>query len=406
MYKEIENSVCAPKGFTAAGMHCGLKKNKNKKDLALIYCDKICTAAGVYTTNAVKGAPVTVTKENLKNGLAQAVICNSRNANTCNKDGEEKAKLMCSLIAEKLNINESDVIVASTGVIGQTLPIEPIKNSCGELVSKLSKTGANDAAQSIMTTDLFTKEAAVEVALKDNTLVKIGAIAKGSGMIHPNMATMLCFVTTDINISSQMLAKALKYASDDTFNMLSVDGDTSTNDMLTVLASGQAGNNIIEEENDDYKVFCEALKFVCRKMTVLMAKDGEGATKLVVCKVSGAENKKIAKCVARAVISSNLVKTAMFGEDANWGRILCAIGYGYNEVDVSKIDVLLSSENGKVDVCQNGYGVEFSEEIAKEVLSSDEIDININLKAGNSYAEAFGCDLTYDYVKINGDYRT
>ncbi len=404
-YTYIEGSVTAPKGFTAAGIHCGIRKNKTKRDLALIFCEKKCTAAAVYTTNLVKSSPITVTKKNLEDGYAQAVIVNSGNANTCNADGMEKAELMCSLAAEKLGISPEDIIVGSTGVIGQILPIEPIRDGMEQLVSELSVDGATNAAEAIMTTDTISKEVAVETVIAGKT-VRVGGISKGSGMIHPNMATMLCFVTTDAAVSADMIRKAVKSAADKTFNMISIDGDTSTNDTLSVMASGLAGNPEITEENEDYEIFLEALTAVCRGLARMMAKDGEGATKLLTCKVSGAKTEKDAKGVAKSVICSSLLKAAMFGADANWGRVLCAIGYSGCDVDVNKVDVAFASEAGRIDVCKNGAGIDFSEEIAKSILIKDEIDIIVDLNDGEGTAEAYGCDLTYEYVKINGDYRT
>ena len=401
----IKGSVTAAKGFTASGIHCGIRKNKTKRDIALIFCEKKCTAAAVYTTNLVKSSPIYVTKNNISDGYAQAVICNSGNANTCNADGMEKAEMMCRLTAEKLGISEKDVIVGSTGVIGQVLPIEPIAEGMEQLVSELSVDGALNAAEAIMTTDTVAKESAVETVIGGKT-VKVGGISKGSGMIHPNMATMLCFVTTDAAVSAEMLRKAVKTAADKTFNMISIDGDTSTNDMLSVMASGLAGNDEIVSEGEDYDAFLEALTAVCRGLARMMAKDGEGATKLLTCKVSGAKTENDAKGVAKSVICSSLLKAAMFGADANWGRVLCAIGYSGCDVDVNKVDVSFSSKAGKIDVCKNGAGIEFSEEIAKTVLVEDEIDIIVALNDGEGSAEAYGCDLTYEYVKINGDYRT
>ena len=404
-YKFIDGSVTAAKGFTASGIHCGIRKNKSKRDLALIFCEKKCTAAAVYTTNLVKSSPITVTKKNLENGFAQAVIVNSGNANTCNADGMEKAQLMCSLTAEKLGISADDIIVGSTGVIGQILPIEPIAEGMAQLVSELSKDGSSNAAEAIMTTDTVPKEVAVETTVGGKT-VRVGGISKGSGMIHPNMATMLCFVTTDAAVSAQMLQKAVKTAADLTFNMISIDGDTSTNDTLSVMASGLAGNDEITSEGEHYTAFLEALTAVCRELARLMAKDGEGATKLLTCKVSGAKTEKDAKGVAKSVICSSLLKAAMFGADANWGRVLCAIGYSGCDVDVDKVDVSFASKAGSIDVCKNGAGIDFSEELAKTILTEDEIDIIVELNDGEGSAEAFGCDLTYEYVKINGDYRT
>ena len=403
--KYIEGGVTAAKGFLASGIHCGIRKNKTKADLALIYSEKLCHAAGVYTQNLVKGAPILVTRKNIANGKAQAVICNSGNANTCNADGEQKAWRMCEIAANVLHIDPTDVIVASTGVIGQVLPIEPIENAAEALAAALSADGSNMAAKAIMTTDTIEKEVAAEVEIGGKT-VTVGGIAKGSGMIHPNMATMLCFVTTDCAISAEMLQKAIKSAADRTFNMISVDGDTSTNDTLTVMANGEAGNAEITTAGAEYDAFCEVLTAVCKKLSMMMAGDGEGATKLLICKTTGAKDWETAKTVAKSVICSSLLKAAMFGEDANWGRVLCAIGYAGADIDINKVDVAFRSENGYVAVCKDGAGIDFSEEIAANVLHTREITILVELNSGDAEAEAFGCDLTYDYVKINGDYRT
>jgi len=397
--------VCAPKGFKASGIHCGIRKNKTKKDIALIMADNLCSAAAVYTTNKVYGAPITVTREHLKNGKAQAVVCNSGNANTCNADGVQKATMMAQLVEKQTGIPASDVIVASTGVIGQVLPIEPIADGMQQLVEELNYNGSDDAATAIMTTDTVKKEFAVccEIGGRE---VTIGAIAKGSGMIHPNMATLLCFVTTDVNISSEMLDKALKEVVVDTLNMVSVDGDTSTNDMLTIMASGLADNDEIVCEGADYNVFKTALNEVLTKASKAIAKDGEGATKLMECVVKNAESKQLARVIAKSVITSSLLKAAVFASDANWGRILCAIGYAEGQFDISKIDVDIVSSKGKVTVCQNGSGVEFDEDVATKVLDNDEFTIVVDMHSGNFEATAWGCDLTYDYVKINADYRT
>ncbi len=405
MIEFIDGGVTAPKGFKASGIHCGIRKNKTKKDLALILSDTECDAAAVYTQNLVYGAPITVTRNNISDGKARAVICNSGIANTCNADGIEKAELMCSLAAEAAGLKPTDFVVASTGVIGQPINIEPIKSGLPQLVSQLSTDGSNDAAEAIMTTDTVKKEFAVEFLLGGKNC-KIGAISKGSGMIHPNMATMLCFITTDVNIDSAMLKSALTDVVGDSFNMLSVDGDTSTNDTVAVLASGMAENNRIVTKNDDYNTFVSALAAICEKLVKLMAKDGEGATKMVECQVSGAKSKEIAKICAKSVICSSLVKAAMFGADANWGRILCALGYAGVDIDVNKVDVYFKSEGGEILVCKDGAGVEFSEELAKEILVKDEVYIIVKLNDGDFFANAYGCDLTYDYVKINGDYRT
>ncbi len=403
--KMIEGGVTAAQGFVAGGIHCGVRKNKSKPDLAMIYSEKPCAAAAVYTQNLVKGAPILVTQKNIADGAAKAVICNSGNANTCNADGEEKAQAMCDLTAQALGIAPQDVVVASTGVIGQVLPIEPIQAGIPELVKALSADGSHAAATAIMTTDTIAKEAAAEVEIGGKT-VKVGGISKGSGMIHPNMATMLCFVTTDCAISPAMLDKAIHQVTEKTFNMISVDGDTSTNDTFAILANGAAGNPEITAPGPDYDAFAQALEAVCRQLSKLMAGDGEGATKLLVCRVDGAMDLSMARTVSKSVICSTLFKAAMFGADANWGRVLCAIGYSGAAVDVNKIDVSFRSAKGQVDVCQNGAGIPFSEEKASQVLSEHEIEILVHLHLGEASAEAYGCDLTYDYVKINGDYRT
>lgn len=403
--KFTDGGVTAPKGFTANGIHCGIRKSKDKKDLALIFCEKECDTAAVYTQNLVCGAPITVTKNNISDGKARAVVCNSGIANTCNADGIEKAEGMCEITANALGISKSDIIVASTGVIGQPLDLEPVKNGINELVSGLNKNGSDSAANAIMTTDTVKKEFACEFTLGGKPC-HIGAISKGSGMIHPNMATMLAFITTDANISSEMLKSSLLEVVADSFNMLSVDGDTSTNDTVAILASGLCENERITEKNDDYRTFTLALSSICEKLVKLMAKDGEGATKLVECVVSGASDVKTAKTCAKAVICSSLVKAAMFGSDANWGRILCALGYSGVDIDVHRVDVKFSSDGGEIEVCKDGSGIDFSEELAKKVLSCDEVYILVDLKSGVSCATAYGCDLTYDYVKINGDYRT
>ena len=401
----IEGGVCAAKGFKANGIHCGIRKNRSKRDLALIFCEKQCSAAAVYTTNLVKGAPLTVTKKHIENGKAQAVICNSGNANTCNANGIEIAEKMSDLLAEKLGITAEDVVVASTGVIGQPLDIEPIANGINPLADGLSEKGGEFAAEAIITTDTVKKEVAVEFEISGKTC-RIGGIAKGSGMIHPNMATMLVFITTDVCISSKMLKTALSGDIAETFNMISIDGDTSTNDMVTVLASGMAENTEITEQNDDFKTFMKALNTVTVALCRMIAGDGEGATKLLECEVGGAKDKQTAKTVAKSVICSSLLKAAMFGADANWGRVLCAIGYSGAQVDVNKIDVAFKSKAGQIEVCKNGSGVDFSEDMAKKILSEKEIEILVCLNSGEQKSTAWGCDLTYDYVKINGDYRT
>ena len=403
--KMIEGGVCAAKGFTANGIHCGIRKNRTKNDLALIVSEVPASAAAVYTTNLVKGAPLSVTKAHIENGVAQAVICNSGNANTCNADGIEIAEKMCDLTAAALGIAADDVVVASTGVIGQPLNLDPIRAGIPALVAGLSKDGCDAAAQGIMTTDTVKKEIAVEFTLSGK-VCHLGGIAKGSGMIHPNRATMLVFITTDAAISPAMLQKALRQDIANTFNMVSVDGDTSTNDMVSVLANGMAGNDMVTEDGEDFATFMQALNTVTVALCRMIAGDGEGATKLLECCVSGAADVATAKTVAKSVICSSLLKAAMFGADANWGRVLCAIGYSGTDVDVNKVDVAFKSAAGTVEVCKNGAGIPFSEEIAKSVLSEKEIDILVVLNSGKAEAVAWGCDLTYDYVKINGDYRT
>ena len=405
--KVINKGVCAPLGFKANGIHAGIRKNKSKIDLALIYSECVASAAAVYTTNLVKGAPIYVTQANLNNGYAQAMICNSGNANTCNADGVEIATQTCEILAKSLNIKAEDVIVASTGVIGLPLSIKPFEDNMDIVVAGLGDTDvhADKAYQGIMTTDTVKKEVAVEFELGGKKC-HIGAITKGSGMIHPQMATMLCFITTDVAITPKMLDKALKSTVDDTFNMVSVDGDTSTNDMVSIMANGMAGNTLIDSENNDYNEFVKALYYVNTELAKQMAKDGEGATKLLICEVKNAKTKADAKLVAKSVICSSLLKSAMFGSDANWGRVLCAIGYSKANVDVLKVDVAFTSKKGTIPVCKNGSGIPFSEEIAKEILLEDEITINIDLNDGDALAYAYGCDLTYDYVKINGDYRS
>ena len=400
-----KGGICAAKGFTANGIHCGIRKNKTKRDLALIKSEVKAAAAAVYTTNKVKGAPLAVTKSNIADGYAQAVICNSGNANTCNANGVEVATVTCNALAEKLGISSADVVIASTGVIGQPLDPTPIVGGLDELIAGLSTDGSTNAAEGIMTTDTVLKEIAVSFTVGGKEC-KIGGIAKGSGMIHPNMATMLVFITTDCAISPEMLNKALKTDIQSTFNMVSVDGDTSTNDMVSILANGLAGNDMISAEGDEYNEFMKAFNSVTVYLCRSIAADGEGATKLLECDVTGAASVKDAKTMAKSVICSSLVKAAMFGSDANWGRILCAIGYSGANVDVTKITVKFKSQKGEITVCENGAGVDFSEEIAKQILLEKEITITVICGDGDCHSTAWGCDLTYDYVKINGDYRT
>ena len=405
-FKFIDGTVTSPLGFTAQGVCASIKpSNTAKRDLALIYCKKQCTAAAVYTKNIVKSSAIEVTKKHLANGVAQAVIVNSGNANTCNADGVETAEKMCLIAADTLGVDPDDVIVASTGVIGQPLPIEPVIKGAAMMKGKLSKSGGTNAAEAIMTTDTIKKEMAMEMIL-DGKKVTVGGIAKGSGMIHINMGTMLSFVTTDAAISSEMLKEALKEAVEDSYNMVSVDGDTSTNDTLAIMASGLAGNTPITEKNEDYQIFVSGLTEAFKSLAKKLAGDGEGATKLLVCTVDGAKTKKDAVTVSKSIICSSLLKAAMFGADANWGRVLCAIGYSGADVDIKKVDVSFKSDKGQILVCKDGAGVEFSEEKAKEILLEKEIYILVSLNDGDGCAEAYGCDLTYDYVKINGDYRT
>jgi glutamate N-acetyltransferase / amino-acid N-acetyltransferase len=406
-YKYIDGGVCAASGIKASGLNCGYNKDKNKNDLCLVVSDVMCNAAGVFTSNKVKGAPVIVTRNNLiaTNGKAQAIIANSKNANTCNEDGEEKAIKMCKLAANVLNIKPEEVIVASTGVIGQILPIEPIETHIDELKEKLTYNGNEAAANAIMTTDTVKKEVAVEFML-GGKICHLGGMGKGSGMIHPNMATTLNFITTDAAISSDLLKKALVEIVKITYNCLSVDGDQSTNDTLVVMANGLCQNTKITQEDEDYETFKKALYIVMMNITKMLARDGEGATKVLECNCKNAKDIDTAITVAKSVICSPLFKCAMFGEDANWGRILCAIGYADAEFDIHKVDVDLASKKGTIAVCRNGAGVEFSEEFAKEILGEEEILINVNLNDGDAKATAWGCDLTYNYVKINGDYRS
>ena len=405
MIKFIEGGVCASKGYTASGVHCGIRRSQSKKDLALIVSEVKANAAAVYTTNLVKGAPLLVTRSHLANGQAQAILCNSGNANTCNANGVEVAEKMCEMLANALPVAAEDVVIASTGVIGQPLNLEPIAAGIAPLVAGLSADGCDAAAEGIMTTDTVKKEVAVSFELGGKTC-HIGGIAKGSGMIHPNMATMLVFLTSDVAISPELLQKAIREDIAGTFNMVSVDGDTSTNDMLVLMANGLAGNPEIVTEDADFKTFMEALGTVTVALCRMIAGDGEGATKLLECKVSHARDLATARTVAKSVITSSLLKAAMFGADANWGRVLCAIGYSGADVDINRIDVRFKSPAGEILVCQGGSGVDFSEEKAKAVLLEHDIEILVDLNDGTAESCAWGCDLTYDYVRINGDYRT
>ena len=408
IYTEISGGVCAAEGFKAYGIHAGIRKNAAKLDLAMIVADDLCNAAGVFTRNKVFAAPVGVTRAHLANGKAQAAICNSGTANACTPDGYETASATCKAVADALNIDENDVIVCSTGVIGVSLNTEPIMKGIPVLLEKLDGTaeGSDKAALAIMTTDTKKKEFALSFECGGKT-VHIGGICKGSGMIHPNMGTMLCFITTDCAVASDVLDTALRTAIDDTFNMVSVDGDTSTNDTVTVLASGKAGNDeITAASGADYEAFAGALKLLCYKLATAIAADGEGATKFLICNVTGASSKEDARVLAKSVIASSLVKAAMFGADANWGRVICALGYSGIAFDTSKVDISFSSAKGDLPVCKNGGSFEFSEEFAKEVLSEKTVEINCVLHDGDASAQAYGCDLSYEYVRINGDYRS
>lgn len=404
-FEFIEGGVCAPKGFKAAGIHAGIRSNTTKKDMILITSDEMCSAAGVYTTNKVYGAPITVTRENIADGKAIAIVCNSGNANTCAPNGIDVARKTCAIVGENIGCKPEDVIVASTGVIGEEMFIEPFEKGIPLLAKELSYDGSDAAAHGIMTTDTVKKEVAISFKIGDVDC-KIGAIAKGSGMIHPNMATMLAFITTDVAISPEMIKKALLSDVKDSFNQLSVDGDTSTNDMCMIMSNGLSGNRMIEGEGADYEAFSKALNVVTSYITKHLAADGEGASKLIECNVTGAISKEVARKVSLSVVDSNLLKAAVFGEDANWGRILCAIGYTDAEFDAGNIDVDMASVHGRIPVCRGSSYAEHSEEEAAKILSADEIIIDINMNSGEDEASAWGCDLTYDYVKINGDYRS
>lgn len=398
--------VTAPQGFLASGIHCGLKKNNLKLDLALVYSTVPANAAGVYTKNKVKGAPIYITKEHLSNKKAQAIIINSGNANTCNgDDGLVKAKRMTELQSKSLKLKTGDVLVASTGVIGVPLNIDAIKNGIPMLTDRLSKDGFDDAATAIMTTDTYKKQLSLEFIV-DNKKITIGSMAKGSGMIEPNMGTMLSFITTDLNISGELLQEALKESTKISYNRVSVDGDTSTNDMVLILANGLANNKQITSKGSDYYAFLEALNKINIALAKMIAKDGEGASKLIECIVYNCKSKKDAEILSKSVINSPLVKTAMFGSDANWGRILCALGYSGINIDPNKIDLTFESSIDKIDVCKKGMGLSFDEVKAKEILLKNEITIYINMNDGEFSSTAWGCDLSYDYVKINGDYRS
>ena len=406
--KFIEGGVCAAQGFKAAGIHVGVKSHKvNKKDVALIVSDTICSAAAVFTRNAVKAAPILVDLQHLADGKARAVIVNSGNANACAPHGEENAERMCAAAAKAIGCDQNDVVVSSTGVIGQTINIKVIEDGVPVLASILERSAAasDAAANAIMTTDLVKKEVALETVIGGKT-VTIGGIAKGSGMIHPNMGTMLCFLTTDCAISSAMIKAALVETVNVSFNRISVDGDTSTNDTCCVLANGLAGNAEICEKNEDYAAFVAALKELCISLARAMASDGEGARHLITCTVTGAKSEQAAETIGKSVISSSLTKAAIFGADANWGRVLCAMGYSGEQFDPDKVDVCFASAAGEIEVCHQGRGVNFDEDLAKKILTEHDVEINITMGEGDGVCTCWGCDLTYDYVKINGDYRT
>lgn len=405
-FKSIPGGICAPAGFSAAGVHCGIRHNHSKLDLALIKADVRCAGAGCYTTNKVYGAPITVDREHLKDGYAQAIIVNSGNANTCAPNGIELAKETCEIVANELGISADDVLPASTGVIGQAMSIEPFAKGIPAAAAKLAATdaGSHDAATAIMTTDTHSKEVSIEFPIGGKTC-RMGAIAKGSGMIHPNMATMLLFITTDVKVEPAVLQAALSSVVPATFNQISVDGDTSTNDTVLLLASGLSGAEV-QPGTADYDTFVAALTQVAEQLSRELAGDGEGATKLLECIVTGAPDLLTARAVSKSVIHSSLFKAAMFGADANWGRVLCAIGYTPGDFDISKTAVRLKSKAGEVFVCENAAYHPYSEDEAAKVLKEDEIQILVDLGSGDFTAKAWGCDLTYDYVKINGDYRT
>lgn len=405
-FKSIPGGICAPKGFSAAGVHCGIRHNHSKLDLALIKADVRCAGAGCYTTNKVYGAPITVDREHLKDGYAQAIVVNSGNANTCAPNGVQLAKDTCDIVAKELGIRADDVLPSSTGVIGQAMSIEPFARGIPEAAAKLAadEAGSHDAATAIMTTDTHPKEIALEFAVGGKA-VRIGAIAKGSGMIHPNMATMLLFMTTDAKVAPAALQKALSTVVPATFNQISVDGDTSTNDTVLLLASGLSGAEIAEG-TPDYDTFVAALTKVAEHLSRELAGDGEGATKLLECTVTGAPDLATARAVSKSVIHSTLFKAAMFGADANWGRVLCAMGYSGEDFNPDKVDVAFQSQAGSVQVCAKGRGLDFDEDLAKRVLTEHDVTIAITMGEGDSSCTCWGCDLTYEYVKINGDYRT
>lgn len=407
--KQVPGGICAAKGFSAAGLRAGIKPTSpaDKNDLGLIVSDVPCAAAGVFTTNRVKAAPVWLDREQLADGTAQVIIANSSIANACAPDGEETCRKEMALVSDALAVKASDVLVSSTGVIGVRLNVEAIESALPELVSKLdaSAEGSDAVARAIMTTDTVKKEISYSFEVGGKT-AHIGGISKGSGMIHPRMGTMLCYLTTDACVSATMLEQALREVVGKTFNRISVDGDMSTNDTCIILANGLAENPCIATEGEDFEALKVAMYEVCLYLCRLMAKDGEGATHLMTCSVSGAASEADAEVLGKSVINSSLTKAAIFGADANWGRVLCAMGYSGVDFDPDKVSISFVSEAGSVLVCRNGRGVDFSEETAKTVLSEEEVIIDITLGEGDAEATCWGCDLTYDYVKINGDYRT
>jgi glutamate N-acetyltransferase/amino-acid N-acetyltransferase len=406
--KEVSGGVCAPRGFKAGGIWCGIKATSKKRDLALIYSEKKCTAAAVFTANQVKAASVLVSQEHIANGELHAIIANSGNANACTGSaGLAAARRMAELAADEFALNPADVAVASTGVIGVPLPIAAIENSMGALANSLrgDASGHTAALDAIMTTDTRRKEFSVEIEI-GGFPVRIGGMTKGSGMIHPNMATMLCFITTDAAISKEALDSCLRRATGRSFNRLTVDGDTSTNDMVVIMANGASMAPEIGADSAEYETFAQAIEASCVKLTRAMARDGEGATKLVTVTVNGADDEQCAETLAKSIASSSLVKAACFGADANWGRILCAMGYSGAKFDPSHTNICFKSDLGEINVCKNGESLPFSEDRAKEILMREEIEILANVGGGSGNASVWGCDLSYDYVKINGDYRS
>lgn len=401
--KIIEGGICASTGFKAGAIHCGIRRSGKKKDLAVIVSDCECNTAAVYTTNKVKASPLLVTMEHLSNGKAKAVIVNSGNANACAPDGMENAKREAAAAAGFLGVDIQEVIVASTGVIGQRMKVECIEENIG--IMKVEYNNSLAAAEAIMTTDTKVKTIAMEFEVGGKTC-HLGGICKGSGMIHPNMGTMLAFLTSDCAISSDLLSKALKADVKKTFNRVTVDGDTSTNDMCVILANGMAGNTLIDSENEDFLTFCQVLHQINQELARKIAGDGEGAGRLMTCTVNGAKNEDMAETLAKSVCGSSLVKSAMFGSDANWGRVLCAMGYSGADFDTEGVTVEFASAKGSILVCEYGKGIDFDEDLAKVILSEEEVEINVTLKEGEGNVSCWGCDLTYDYVKINGDYRS